>query len=250
MLSDLRGIVARANRRPALRSAPRPILFVKPGSKTVKKPQTTTKSLLDSANDWEFHIDLDGSFTWPVTDVPTLERPDTVFISRSQRVIIWAELTVPIERRISHSAIIKTQRYSSLKTQLLLKNWTVHDFTFEVGAIGFLGNTVNRLLSALGFPRAQIKLMLKRISKMSLRSSFYIWNARKNLSWNPPILCKASPVAVPSPRKEALDFLSSIKPDLDPISDSIEDDSYNDYALFDIDEELAIEDDIRNSCRS
>ena len=113
-------------------------------------------------------------------------------------------------------------------------NWTVYDFPFEIGAIGFLGMSANTFLSALGFHRAQLKSIFTRMAKISLRSSFYIWNSRNCKSWiskNLPVLCKNNmlpskslptptlrvPFSAPSmptpsdPRELALSFLSHIK---------------------------------------
>jgi hypothetical protein len=67
-----------------------------------------SRSLLHLAKDWDFQIDLDQSFVWPIpNDVATDLRPDIVFVSKDMRIIIWGELTAPMERRISISATKK-----------------------------------------------------------------------------------------------------------------------------------------------
>ena len=71
----------------------------------------TNRSLFDLANDWEFQIDLDGSFCWPIKDLPEIVKPDIMFVSCSRKIVIWWELTAPMERRIEVSALKKKKRY-------------------------------------------------------------------------------------------------------------------------------------------
>jgi hypothetical protein len=92
----------------------------------------------------------------------------------SSRTIIWGELTSPKESRMAISALKKTERCSKLKTSLLLKDWRVHDFTFEVGSIGVLANTVRHFLLSIGFFGCQLKALYTRMSQTAIRSSFYI----------------------------------------------------------------------------
>jgi hypothetical protein len=71
--------------------------------------------------------------------------------------------------------------------------------TLEVGALGFISTSVADFLTKLGFPQTQKKFMIKRMCVMSLRSSFYIWNARHSPTWNPPTLSNASAIPVSPP---------------------------------------------------
>jgi len=198
ILPDLRGLTKRANRN----TCPPPSIphilssFNKSSSSSSRPRSQPKKCLLDNANDWSLYIDLDGTFVWPITDVPTIKRPDIVFVSMSSRIIIWAELTSPRESRLAVLARLKTTRYAPLKNVLILKGWRVHDFTFEVGSIGFLARTVDRFLRCVGFRGCQLKALFSRMAQTALRSSFYIWSARFSPLWNPPVLCKASPVEV------------------------------------------------------
>jgi hypothetical protein len=163
---------------------------------------------LHLANDWDFQIDLDGSFKWPIPNVVATDlRPDIVFVSNNMRIIIWGELTAPMERRISISAIKKKKRYIDLKARLMSKGWTVYDMTLEVGALGFTSTSVADFLTKLGFPQMQKKFMIKRMCVTALRSSFYIWNARHSLTWNPPILSNAS--ATPFPKSDCWNDLAT-----------------------------------------
>jgi hypothetical protein len=212
ILHDLRGIVAIASKRQIIRSIVPKIgkSFIKSGQKKTITPPTkgASRSLLHLANDWDFQIDLDGSFKWPIPNVVATDlRPDIVFVSNNMRIIIWGELTAPMERRISISAIIKKKRYIDLKARLMSKGWTVYDMTLEVGALGFTSTSVADFLTKLGFPQMQKKFMIKRMCVTALRSSFYIWNARHSLTWNPPILSNAS--ATPFPKSDCWNDLAT-----------------------------------------
>ena len=77
------------------------------------------------------------------TGVGTTLRPDILIYSNSMKIIIWGELTVPLEENIGAAAIRKRNRYSvstksklSLADQCRRNEWTVHDYTIEVGAMG------------------------------------------------------------------------------------------------------------------
>ena len=59
----------------------------------------------------------------------------------TRQIVIWGELTSPMERRILVSALKKKERYLELKSALIVKGWTVFDFTFEIDALGFVGNS-------------------------------------------------------------------------------------------------------------
>ena len=90
------------------------------------------KSILcvSEALDWKITFDFHNNFTIAVeSNVDTLCRPDTVIFSLSKKVIIWFELTVPLERNIFEASKRKRKRYSKLKADLEVNGWRVHDFT-------------------------------------------------------------------------------------------------------------------------
>ena len=168
--------------------------FVRAGKPNSSKKGTSNAkgSLFDLANDWELQIDLDGSFCWPIKDLPEIVKPDIMFVSNARKIVIWCELTSPMERRMWISATKKQKRYKTLKSALMTKGWTVYDFTFEVGALGFVSNSLSSLLLKLGFSSNQKNHMIRRMCLTARRSSFFIWNARHSLSWNPPVICSAT----------------------------------------------------------
>ena len=125
--------------------------------------------------------------------------PRSLCVSLSLSLLfVWAELTVPQERRIPNAALSKTRRYSELKTWLQIREWIVQDYTVEVGALGFIDHSFRRFLSSIGIVSHQLKFVLNRISTAARRSSFYLWNARyvTALSSTPATdLCTSVPVS-------------------------------------------------------
>ena len=188
---DLFGIVKKANQHAGNSKPSRPLqCFVKTGHKTPKKPRQE-KSILEKhqTNDWQINIDLYENLTIPPeTDVDTLQRPDIVIYSVSKKVLIWAEETIPLERNFIQAKLRKEERYAYLKTQLQLKNWIVYDFTFEVGALGFIAKTFDNLLYSLGFVSKHRKSIRKRTAKIALRASYYLWTNRFNKHFLAPCL--------------------------------------------------------------
>jgi hypothetical protein len=156
--------------------------------------------------DWQITFDFDNNRTIPPeTNVITDQRPDIVIWSVSTKRIIWGEETVPLERNIVAAALRKESRYADLKTIMLLKGWTVEDFTYEIGALGFIAKSFDHLLRKLGFKSAQRKFIRKRAGKLSLCSSYYIWTNRHNTNFIRPKLVsepKAHTFPIPPPNKK------------------------------------------------
>ena len=209
---DLIGMVRKTNGRNATReisSALPKQKFVKQGARKHFCPKVFS-SILDAqyASDWQINFDFFGNPTIPgLTNVDTNSRPDIVIFSVATKTLLWFEETVPLERNVVQAALRKQARYASLKSALQLKGWSVHDFTFEIGALGFISKSFNYMLNKLGFSSQQKKFLRKRAAKIALRSSFFIWSNRYNSSWQPPTI-----VARPSGCKFPPRFNSSWQP--------------------------------------
>ena len=79
---------------------------------------------------------------------------------------MWGELTVPLEENIDAAANRKFNTYSktdaksnelSLADECTRNGWTVHDFTFEVGSLGWVASSTRHFLFKLGFKGLQLK---------------------------------------------------------------------------------------------
>ena len=145
--TDLYGLVNRANRSNSKPRIPYHISFVKAGQS--KKLTKTTKSLLTKSaiTDWKVNIDFNRTLTIPpIVGVDTLLRPDVVVYSLINKVIIWGELTVPLERNMLDAHLRKIMRYSDLKTLLKTAKWKVYDYTWEIGSLGFISKKCDSFL--------------------------------------------------------------------------------------------------------
>jgi hypothetical protein len=219
---DLLGLVNATHRsppksRPSTHRQP----FVKAGAKPyVNKTPRCRTSVLDLANDWILLVDdvpIRTIFP-PCTGVDTLERPDIIIYSKSANIVIWGELTVPLEENMDAARIRKRKKYSesnpksnvlSLADECRRNNWTVHDFTFEVGSLGWVGYSTRQFLTKLGFKSSQLKWLLNRTSRIAMRSSYLIWCCRKERSWEPPVLVPLRVTAPDPPRAPPRPITSS-----------------------------------------
>ena len=114
---DLYGLVNRTNRRNSTHPTPDHISFVKAGQH--KKSAASLRSLLtkSKSTDWNVNIDFNRSLTIPpCVWVDTLLRPDVVLYSAVDKIIIWGELTVPMEQNMLDAYLRKTARYADLET--------------------------------------------------------------------------------------------------------------------------------------
>ena len=198
----VRGRVAKVNRSdPVLR---KPIRFLPAGclAPCRRWSRLASPSLLCCANDWEVQFDFDGNLVFPsVTGVTTALRPDIVIWSPSKKVIIWGELTCPLEERFLESQVIKLSRYMSLEIECRVRGWATHAFPFEVGCLGFVSNSSRKFLLALGISKSELKWAIWKMSEAARKSSCHIWHSRRNSKWiGPPLVPrKTSPQYDPSP---------------------------------------------------
>ena len=202
---DLVGLLNAANRSPVTSRPPSwSQAFVRAGEKPQSRKTTqTTTTFLDMANDWVLLVDdVPQRTVFPLcTGIDTDKRPDIMIYSKSAKIITWGELTVPLEENMNAASTRKRNRYSVSKEKLSLADqcrrngWTVQDFTFEVGALGYTGHSTRRFLSKLGFKNSQLKWIRHRITKVTQRSSYLIWCCRKERLWEPPEMV---PLRVPA----------------------------------------------------
>ena len=99
---------------------------------------------------------------------------------------------MPLEENIEAASNRKSNKYSksdaksndlSLADECKRNGWVVHDFTFEVGSLGWVAHSTRQFLYKLGFRSSHLKWLLRSASKMTKRSS-----CRKEKSWEPPEL--------------------------------------------------------------
>ena len=192
LLPVIADLVATANRSKP--STPERIRFLAEGVNPKNlnwKNRPVSWSLLSSANDWQFQVDLkDNPLMFPpITGVTTNLRPDIVIWSIALKTVIWGELSCPLEELILEAYIRKTQRYLSLEIALIVKGWRVHAFPFEVGSLGFVGHSLKKFLSVIGLRGSRQRTVIQELSSVARRSSFHIWQSRRSPTWvSPPLL--------------------------------------------------------------
>ena len=152
---------------------------VKPTTKTRSPP-----SILEQASDWCITTDLpEMSYHFPAHVAVTGKKPDIVLWSNSRKRIIMIELTVPAERGVQQAHKKTDMAYGKpggLADACRLNNWTVDRMPVEVGALGFVADSMRVSLKALG---AWSKELHTSLSEMALRCSYLIFLQHKTQVW-------------------------------------------------------------------
>ena len=100
--------------------------------------------ILGGSRDWIVLSDIEGQLKFPSEIVEIRLRPDLVIFSRSVKTVIWWELTVPSEERISES-----HEYS-LQTEIQAEGWCCYNVAVEVGARGVVAQSLERAARRIG----------------------------------------------------------------------------------------------------
>ena len=158
------------------------IKFIKKGENT-KKSKRKKSSLLSGAADWEIFHDLCEQMVFPMYITVTSLRPDIVIVSKSSKTVIMVELTSPIEENTVQRNKDKRKKYEDLVFDCQSNNWKTHLICIEVGARGFLADSVNYMISKFAINPAMAKSMKKKISLTALRCSYNIYLQRKSIKF-------------------------------------------------------------------
>ena len=152
----------------------RAIVFLREGEKqATEKPKY--KSILDSARDWEMHIDLERRVKIPPEISVTNMRPDILITSQLTKQMIMVELTVPREERIEVSSELKRAKYNPIIEEGKQNDWSVSIWPVEVGCRGFPANSMAAFIRALGYTGKKRKTALKKIGEKAEEASRSIW---------------------------------------------------------------------------
>lgn len=156
------------------------MMFVKEGE---KPPTNSAKAtcLLEQADDWKIIVDLPGcAYDFPANIVITEKRPDLVVWSENIKIIIIMELTVPAERNVFTAHEKKEEKYESLHNECTKAGYEVCRYSVEVGALGYVANSMWAALKELGVWSKQLK---DDLSEMALRCSYKIFVSHKKKEW-------------------------------------------------------------------
>jgi len=184
-------LVRRAN-SPSAKPPSRPPLLqsfvkagVKPSSSRTSSPRR--RCLLDPASDWKILVELDHDrLVFPPEIFATDLRPDIIVWSPSTKHVVLGELTCPAEENITAASTRKEGRYANLVASIRDQKdnpWKVSLFTLEVGARGFVANSVRVCLRQLGASNSEASRVCKALSKIVSRYSYAIYLARSHKKW-------------------------------------------------------------------
>ena len=136
-------------------------------------------------------LDINGG-TIPPDILVTQLRPDLVILNRQEKIISLLELTCSFERNSEAANLRKTLRYTSLKSDLENNGYRCLLVPFEVGSRGYVrkASKSNIFNIFLTFNiSATSNQCVKKMSKLSLLSSYTIFNAYTQPTWrDPPLL--------------------------------------------------------------
>jgi hypothetical protein len=141
------------------------------------------KGLLNEADDWVFMADLDKRLVFPVEIVATRLRPDIVIYSRLSGTVIMVELTCPCEENVEVQHKRKLDKYTDLKADCEIRNWKVHLFAVEVGARGYVGQSLSSCLRSLGVRNRPLRSCVEAAGDEALRTSFWVWFLKEKDVW-------------------------------------------------------------------
>ena len=127
--------------------------------------------------------DIEGQLKFPSEIVETRLRPDLVIFSRSAKTVIWWELTVPSEERISESHEYKLDRYSSLQTEIQAEGWCCYNVAVEVGARGVVAQSLERAARRIGFKGRELKKLVRDSGKEAAHCSRWIYLLSRKREW-------------------------------------------------------------------
>ena len=145
-----------------------------------------------------FYVDIPGfqvnGSTVPSNIVIAAQCPDILAIDNSTTptTILIYELTCPFEANLENAHTFKSEKYSSLVSDIENNGYSCLYVPFEIGSRGLVPRRVKLSLCSLLFQTTKIKnpsKYIKYFSKISLLSSYTIFHRRKEPNWTqPPVL--------------------------------------------------------------
>ena len=171
--------------RPLIHFVPAGTVPTSSSPSDMRRPFRFSKGLLLNSNDWEYLFDLESSpLVFPSEVAVTRQRPDIVIFSRSQKVVILIELTVPLEDRVAASHARKEVRYSSLVEECTANGWFTSCFAVEVGCLGYVSPSLLHCLDHLGIPSSTSRKLRNECSRVAMRCSYLLFLRRHINQWS------------------------------------------------------------------
>ena len=128
-----------------------------------------------------------GGGTIPPDIVATSQTPDLVLVWPDDKEICLIELTVPFERNIQGAHQFKTDRYSSLVSDINNTEWSCSMAAVEIGSRGLITKENKSRITYICkklICDVKYKDLKSKLSKSALTSSYSIFLARQEENWN------------------------------------------------------------------
>jgi hypothetical protein len=161
----------------------RKISFIKAGEKAPPQKKKNTTGKLSAAPDWQMLVDLGKQLKFPNHIAVTNLRPDIVIFSNEKKIIILLELTVSWEENIEAANERKRGKYEALVNTCREQGWNATCEPIEVGARGFIGDSLCKTLSKLGFAGTNKKKAIQAIIKKTEDATRWLW-MKRNEPWH------------------------------------------------------------------
>ena len=115
----------------------------------------------------------------------TTRKPDIVIVDEKNKKAVIYELTVPFERNIPTQHKYISEKYAHFETDI--KKHSLLVVAFKVGSRGGLTKENTKVLGDIQKQvmkkNIQKKNFVNNIKSLSVMSSYYIFTARKHMSW-------------------------------------------------------------------
>ena len=144
-------------------------------------------------NGYSIFVDLTGKDAgsgrmFPPDVIITSQRPDVVVMNAVEKKVIIFELTCPFDTNVNTAHDFKTNKYASLVNDLQMDGYNVDLYCVEISVRGQISKA-NRarlksfLLKSTGL-RSKVSVdLITKMSRSSLLSSFAIFCARNEATW-------------------------------------------------------------------
>lgn len=188
--AEIKEHINRIRKLPEKKSNGPLIRFVRAGQPGARSSAPRPQGLLSQATDWIVNFDLPefrlpfSKYQFPCEVCATPLKMDGYILSRTARLCVGVELTVPMEHNIATWHTTKLRKYENeIRLEAARNRWRFESIILEVGARGWIPSSVPSLLSSLGLPA--VNNLCKRLSIVAIRSSYMIWLNRFNRDFFP-----------------------------------------------------------------
>ena len=145
-------------------------------------------STMKDIKDTSLFFDLPG-FLSPCIITGEQFRPD-MHLSTANNILCIIELTVGFETNIDKNASRKNEKYRSLKQDLSSNYHEVKFINISISSLDIFGNSCDayiQLYNDLDFDKKHLKYILKKLTTVIIRTTYYIFCMR-NKPWTHPEL--------------------------------------------------------------